>query len=84
MVTDAVDPQFPRSREEERDVFWPEGSATDRPVPFRVSADGSRSHADTPLAELASLASPYLRVRRTMGSVCAALTLPTTDVSPPQ
>ncbi|TGS46253.1 DUF3320 domain-containing protein [Mesorhizobium sp. M8A.F.Ca.ET.181.01.1.1] len=63
MVTDAVDPRFPRSREEERDVFWPEGSVTDRPVPFRVSADGSRSHSDTPLAELASLASPYLRVR---------------------
>jgi very-short-patch-repair endonuclease len=63
MVTDAVGTRFPRSREDERDVFWPEGSVTDRPVPFRVSADGSRSHADTPIAELASLAQPYLRVR---------------------
>src|SRR5690606_27558515 len=63
IVADTVDKRFLRTREDERDVFWPERTPVDQPVPYRASADGIRSHGDTPLAELASLAVPYLRVR---------------------
>jgi very-short-patch-repair endonuclease len=63
LVFDAVGNRFPRSREEDREVFWPEGLAPDAVFPHRPAADGVRSHADTPLAELASLALPLLRVR---------------------
>jgi hypothetical protein len=53
---------FPRTREEDRDLFWPEGSCTDTTVPHRPAAEGLRSHSDTPLAELASIAIPFLQV----------------------
>lgn len=62
-VYNAVDKRVLRTREDERDVFWPEAMRTDRPVQYRASAEDIRSHADTPLAELASLALPYLRVK---------------------
>ncbi len=62
LVLDAIDNRFPHTREEDRDLFWPEGLRTDWPFPYRRSADGVRSHSDTPLAELASIALPFLQV----------------------
>jgi len=62
LVLDAVTDRFPRTNEEDRNLFWPEGTRTDKPFPYRRSAEGVRSHSDTPLAELASVASPLLQV----------------------
>ncbi len=56
----SVDRRFPRTREDDRDLFWPEGAQTDTPFPYRPSPDGLRSHADIPLAELASIALPFV------------------------
>ncbi len=63
LVHDAVDRRFPRGHEDDRVVFWPEGVAPDSVFPYRPAKDGLRSHTDTPLAELASLALPLIRVR---------------------
>lgn len=59
LAIDAVDKRFPRTREDDRDLFWPEGSQTDIAFPYRPSTDGLRSHSDIPLAELASIAVPF-------------------------
>jgi hypothetical protein len=61
LVLGAVDSRFPRTHEEDRDLFWPEGSRTDTAFPYRPSAEGVRSLVDTPLAELASIALPFLQ-----------------------
>ena len=61
LVRSAVDRRFPRSMEDGREVFWSPGAQTETPVPFRESADDVRSHADIPIAELASLALPFIR-----------------------
>ena len=61
LTVDAVDRRFLRTQEDDRDLFWPEGARTDVAFPYRPSADGARSHADIPLAELASIALPFVR-----------------------
>jgi len=60
LTMDAVDRRFLRTQEDDRDLFWPEGARTDVAFPYRPSADGARSHADIPLAELASIALPFV------------------------
>ncbi len=57
----AVEDRFPRTQEDDRVLFWPEGAAPDEPVPFRKSVDGLRGHSDIPFAELASIAAPDIR-----------------------
>jgi hypothetical protein len=49
--------------EDGREVFWDEGIQTDIPVPFRNCAGEIRSYTDIPIAELASLALPFVRIR---------------------
>ena len=63
LALEAVEDRFPRTREDDRVLFWPEGAAPDAPVPFRKSVDGMRSHSDIPFAELASIAAPDIRAR---------------------
>ena len=60
IVVDAID-YLPVSIEEGREVVWTPSSRTDVPVRFREAAEHVRSHGDVPIAELASLATPYLR-----------------------
>lgn len=62
IIRDAVERRFPRSHEEGREVYWPEGADTSVLVPFRTAPEGVRQYADIPLAELASLALPFRRV----------------------
>jgi very-short-patch-repair endonuclease len=62
LVLESVDGRFPRTREEDRDLFWPQDARTNVPFPYRLSVDGARTHTDTPLVELASIALPFLRV----------------------
>ena len=61
LALEAVEDRFPRTREDDRVLFWPEGAAPDALVPFRKSVDGLRSHSDIPFAELASIAAPDIR-----------------------
>jgi hypothetical protein len=57
----AVD--FPRTKEDGREVLWRADSRTDVPTPYRSSSSDIRSHIDIPISELASLAVPFLRLR---------------------
>ena len=63
LVLSAVDLRFPRTVEDGREVFWPVGAPTGMPVSFRASLGQERSHNDVPIAELAGLAFPYVRIR---------------------
>ncbi len=63
IITSAVDRKFARSNDDSRVVIWPDGIQTDFPFPYRKSLPGVRSCADIPIAELASLAIPFARLR---------------------
>lgn len=62
-VSSSLDRKFRRTREDDRVVIWNEHSNGHTIVPYRASPPEVRSHADVPLAELASLAVPYLRLK---------------------
>jgi very-short-patch-repair endonuclease len=53
---------YARSQESDRVVVWPKGAKTDRPWPYRESSQAIRSHGDIPIAELAGLAEPFVRL----------------------
>jgi hypothetical protein len=63
IVKGAIDRVFTRSKEDNRIVIWPNAIRTEMPFPYRQSLPGVRSHADIPIAELASLATPFVRLR---------------------
>ena len=52
-----------RSNDDDRLVIWSNGTSPNKPFPYRDSTGGLRSHLDVPIAELASLALPFLRLR---------------------
>jgi hypothetical protein len=62
-VTSAIDREFGRTTDDNRVVIWANGMATNAPPAFRESSSNVRSHADIPIAELASLAVPFVRLR---------------------
>ncbi len=55
-ITALVDPANHRTEENERVLLWPLGTTPAPIIPFRSATSSVRSHADTPLAELAGLA----------------------------
>jgi hypothetical protein len=55
--------KYHKTHEDGRAVIWAENSRESTPVLYRESRPEVRSHADTPTAELASLALPFIRVR---------------------
>jgi hypothetical protein len=55
--------KYPKTHEDGRAVIWAENSPECRLVSYRECRPEVRSHADTPIAELASLALPFIRVR---------------------
>jgi hypothetical protein len=59
-VLTAVERRYPRSEEDGRLIFWPEGASTNGLAPFRPSTSAGREHSDIPLIELASLARSFL------------------------
>ena len=63
VVAGAIDRKFTQSKDDERVVIWPESVRTDMPSPFRRGSPDVRSHADIPIAELACLAIPFVRLR---------------------
>jgi hypothetical protein len=62
-VSSSLDRKFRRTREDDRVVIWNEHSNGYTIVPYRASPPEVRSHTDVPLAELASLAVRYLRLK---------------------
>ncbi len=63
MILSAIDHRFLRTKEDGREIFWDEGAETEAPVPFRRCSRDVRSYADIPIAELAGLAFPFVRIR---------------------
>jgi Protein of unknown function (DUF3320) len=63
IIKGAIDRAFTRSKEDNRIVIWPNAMRAEIPSPYRQSLPGLRSHADIPIAELASLATPFVRLR---------------------
>jgi hypothetical protein len=64
LVTDLIGRSVRRSREDGRVVLWPPGERPADPVPYRPNTPDVRSHADTPVAELAGLAAAMIRPGR--------------------
>jgi Protein of unknown function (DUF3320) len=59
-VLTSVERRYPKSEEDGRLIFWPEGASTTDLAPFRRSTSGERDHSDIPIVELASLARKFL------------------------
>ena len=55
--------KYRKTQDDGRSVIWPENSAETGLVSYRRSQAEVRSHTDTPVAELASFALPFIRVR---------------------
>jgi hypothetical protein len=62
-VSKVLDRKYRKTHEDGRAVIWPENSSEGSLVSYRESRPEIRSHADTPIAELASLALPFIRFR---------------------
>jgi very-short-patch-repair endonuclease len=60
IILDVIERRFPRSTEEGRKIFWPEGADKSQLPAFRPGSLDHRDHADIPLVELASLARRFL------------------------
>jgi very-short-patch-repair endonuclease len=59
-VLDVVEGKFPKSKEDSRTIFWPEG-ADPKVLPlFRAGSLEQRDHPDIPLVELAALAKQFI------------------------
>ena len=62
-VSKVVGRKCRKTQDDGRTVVWDERSPKTVHVGYRKSQSEVRSHSDTPVAELASLALPYIRVR---------------------
>jgi very-short-patch-repair endonuclease len=62
-VSRIVGRKYRKTQDDGRTVIWGENSPETVLVPYRKGQSEVRSHTDTPVAELASLALPYIRVR---------------------
>ncbi|WP_375312819.1 DUF3320 domain-containing protein [Bradyrhizobium sp. A5] len=62
-VSKVLGKKYRKTHEDGRAVIWADNSPEGRLVSYRESQPEVRSHADTPIAELASLALPFIRVR---------------------
>lgn len=59
-VLDVVERKFPRSKEDGRTIFWPEGANTKALPQFRAGPLDVRDHPDIPLVELSALARRFI------------------------
>jgi hypothetical protein len=64
-VSKIVGRKYRKTKDDGRVVVWGENTSETGLVSYRRSKPEVRSHTDTPVAELASLALPYIRVRLT-------------------
>ena len=63
IISEMIGREHARSNDDDRVVIWSVGASADKPYPYRNSTGGIRSHLDVPIAELASLALPFVRLR---------------------
>jgi Protein of unknown function (DUF3320) len=63
VVSKILGRRYRKTQEDGRAVIWADNSPEVSVVSYRESQPEVRSHADTPIAELASLALPFIRVR---------------------
>ncbi len=59
-VLDVVESKHPRTKEDERTIFWPEAVDTEALPPFRAAPLEVRDHSDIPLVELSALAQHFI------------------------
>ncbi len=59
-VLDVVESKHPRTKEDDRTVFWPEGADTNALPPFRAAPLEVRDHPDIPAVELSELAQQFI------------------------
>jgi very-short-patch-repair endonuclease len=62
IVSRAIHQRFPRTDDDGRTVIWSENAKAAEPYPYRESPADVRPHTDIPIAELASLALPFVRL----------------------
>lgn len=72
-VLNVVERRFPRTEEEGRRIFWPEGCDTKRLPDFRSGSLDDRDHVDIPLIELAALARGFITEGATPEEVAALI-----------
>jgi very-short-patch-repair endonuclease len=62
-VAKVIGKKYRKTQDDGRSVIWDESSSPSGLVAYRTSRPDIRSHVDIPIAELASLAVPFVRVR---------------------
>jgi hypothetical protein len=63
IISKMIGREHARSNDDDRSVIWSNDTSPNKPYPYRDSTGDVRSHLDVPIAELASLALPYVRLR---------------------
>lgn len=59
-ILDVVERKFPKTKEDGRTIFWPEGADTKTLPAFRAGPLDVRDHPDIPLVELSALAQQFI------------------------
>lgn len=62
-LSGAIGKRYRKTQDDDRSVLWHDAHKADSIVTYRSSQPEVRSHVDVPIAELASLAVPFLRLR---------------------
>jgi very-short-patch-repair endonuclease len=62
IISKMIGREHARSNDDDRSVIWSNDTSPNKPYPYRDSTGDVRSHLDVPIAELASLALPYVRL----------------------
>ena len=63
IISKMIGREHARSNDDDRSVIWSNDASPNKPYPYRDSTGDVRSHLDVPIAELASLALPFVRLR---------------------
>ena len=63
IISKMIGREHARSNDDDRSVIWSNDTSPNKPYPYRDSTGDVRSHLDVPIAELASLALPFVRLR---------------------
>ena len=63
IISKMIGREHARSNDDDRPVIWSNSASPNSPCLYRDSTSDIRSHLDVPIAELASLALPFVRLR---------------------
>jgi hypothetical protein len=73
IVSKAISRKFPKTVDDGRTVIWADTSRSGELYPYRMSHPDIRSHTDIPVAELASLAVPFVQLLKDDEAVLYAM-----------